>query len=155
MCLFVAHLNISSAMRRLPCTSNDFLTFENPVVLIRPDDQAARNAQALQHTPVFQSLIQRHTKIVLAYGQQNRRAEILRVTNRILLAPDRPLFPHRPAVIDFTRIDRVARTPLRLEIDQPRVTDQRLVTRCRCLQPVCEMAAITCAGRSLPRSVDK
>src|SRR5829696_5023146 len=42
------------------------LAFENPVVLVGPDDQTARDAQTLQDAPVFQSLIEWHTEIVLA-----------------------------------------------------------------------------------------
>src|SRR6185503_21387170 len=45
--------------------------------------------------------------------------------------------------------------PLRFEIDQARMTDERLVTRRRGLHPVRHMTAITRARRSLPRSVDK
>ena len=41
-------------------------TFEYPVVLIWPDNQAAGNLQALKHAPVFQRLVQGHAKVVFA-----------------------------------------------------------------------------------------
>ena len=42
------------------------LAFQDPVVFVGPDDQATRNTKPLQHAPVFERLIQRHTKIVFA-----------------------------------------------------------------------------------------
>ena len=54
------------------------LAFQDPVVLVGPDDEAARNPQSLEHAPVFQRLVEGHTEIVLADRKQNRGAEVLR-----------------------------------------------------------------------------
>src|SRR5687768_8210587 len=86
--------------------------FQNPVVLVRPDYQPTRNAQTLQHTPVFERLIERDAKVVLTNRKQYRRAKLRSETNRILLAPHCSLFPHWTTVVYFTRIDRVAGAPL-------------------------------------------
>src|SRR6185295_17997257 len=75
--------------------------------------------------------------------------------DRILFAPHWSLLPNWSTIVYFTRVDRVARSPLRFEIDQAGMTDQHLVARGRCLHPVDEVTAVTRACASLSRSVDK
>src|SRR5580765_481412 len=105
------------------------LGVEHPVVLVGEDDELALDALALQRRPVFERVVDRHAEIVFADRDQRRRLELRREADRILLAPDRALFPDRPAVADFAAVDRVRGAPLRFEIDQAGMADEAAVTR--------------------------
>ena len=127
----------------------------DPVICIRKDNQSTRNLQTLQYRPVLERLIQRNAKILLAYRQQNRCAELLSEPNRILLAPDLAAFPDGTAHAQFTMINGVAGTPLRLEIDQTGMADQAFVARRARLHPVGQVTAVTRAARRLPVRIDE
>src|SRR4026207_603137 len=112
------------------------LGFQDPMVLLRENNQLARNAHSLKHAPVLKSLIKRDTKIVLTNSQQHWSARVFRKLDRVPVAPGRGALPMRPPAIRLTVINRIAGAPLRFEVDQAGVTDQTAITGGTRLHPV-------------------
>src|SRR5262245_38851489 len=131
------------------------LPFLYPVVLVWKHNEAAWNPEPLQHTPVFQCLVERDSEVVLPHRKQNGRVEVLRSTDGVLFSPNLSLFPDRPTVIQLPKVDGVARAPLRLQIDESGVANETAIASRRCLQPVGEMSAIAGSRCCLSASINK
>ena len=131
------------------------LTLLDPVVFFRKDDQTTRNAEALQHAPVFQGLIKRHAKVILADSKQDWRAKVLRQADRVLLPPNLALLPDGAPIVDFAMLEDVTRSPLRFQINQTGVADETFVARRGGLEPIRQMTAVASAARSHVRRVDE
>src|SRR5439155_15589477 len=101
------------------------LALQNPVVLLRPDDQPRGNLLALQRRPELERVVHRDAEIALPHGHEDRRVQFRCPPHRTLGAPERMIFPRRAAHVALAVVVEVAGRPLRLEIPLTGMTDER------------------------------
>src|SRR6266542_363750 len=131
------------------------LALQNPVVLLRPDDEPRGDLLALHRRPELQRVVHRYPEVALAHGDEYRRVQVRRSPHRALGPPESVVFPRGAAHVALAVVVEVARRPLRLEIPFAGVAHQRTVARRGHGEPVGEMAAVTRAAGDLPGRIDE
>src|SRR5262249_53345066 len=112
------------------------LPFQDPVALVREDDQPGRNLQPLQDLESGQALVDRDPIIEFALRDQGRRMERARIADRALLVPLPALFPDRTAhaqlAVEASIIDAV----LRFVVDRAGMIDDAFELLRMAVEPV-------------------
>src|SRR5437763_12410176 len=99
------------------------LGVEDPVILVRPDQQARRYLHPLQRRPLHQRLVHRNAEVVLSDAQHLRRLVVAGVRDGALIAPHLAVAPRRAEVRQLAMIDPVRGAPLALETRLAGVAD--------------------------------
>src|SRR5947199_5232401 len=92
------------------------LALENPVVLLRPDDEPRGNLLALQRGPELQRVVHRHPEVALAHGDEHRGVQVRRPSHWALSSPESVVLPRRAAHVALPVVVEVAGRPLRREL---------------------------------------
>src|SRR5439155_16783621 len=129
------------------------LALQNPVVLLRPDNEPRGNLLALQRGPELERVVHRNAEVALADGHEHGRVQIRRAPHRALRTPERMVLPRRAADVALAVVVEIARRPLRLEIPFAGVAHQRAIPCRRHREPVGEMTTVARAARDLPGCV--
>src|SRR5207247_10758495 len=98
--------------RDFPINEPAVLVLQNPVVLLRPDDEPRGNLLALERGPELERVVHWHPEIALTHRHEHGRVQVRGAAHRALRPPDRMVLPRRPADIALATVVAVARCPL-------------------------------------------